>query len=591
MGSKRITSLHIKNFKAIKDQKFEFTNFDLLVGNNNCGKSTILQAMAIWQYCIDEFHRSNRKGNRGIQIVLPNFTALPLPEFNLLWNDKTDRQYPEKNGEKIQEFILIEITVFWKNEKGDEEKFGVSLRYQSSQSVFAKPNEGWQVFKELDEQSKLPRIVYVPPFSGLEPNEIWYDNGIIRKNVGKAQPGSVLRNLLFRVTDKQEENDRGGYTDIELKNNKEWIELQSLIKQWFGVKLNPPLYEKGVSTEIKVSYSTDFRKEFDIISGGSGFHQILTLLAFYYGYPEVSTILFDEPDAHLHVNLQRKILNHFKALPQIQFIIATHAEEFVKGVNVQSILSIFSQSPKRIQSIPPIITALSEIENNCIVQVTQSPYILYVEGEDDERILNSWARILDKEEVLSRFYIHKMGGTTKTDMKERAEAHFLGLRQIVPDVERVMLFDYDNESTAFKPDKDNPVLFEWKRKNIENYLLVPDSWKRTILFLENILEPNLFTNPFFEQVDVFFNEQNLTLPPKSTWQNVKANVFEVVDGKKLLFENEDSLFQILRELSGHIINRETVAMNMEIDEIHSDIIEFFEKLESKIPVVWIPVKK
>ena len=96
----KITNLHIKNFKGIKDQNYNLTNFDLLVGSNNSGKSTVLQALAIWQFCVDEFHRSNRKGAKGIQIVLPNFTALPLPEFNLLWNNKIDRQYPKKNGEK-----------------------------------------------------------------------------------------------------------------------------------------------------------------------------------------------------------------------------------------------------------------------------------------------------------------------------------------------------------------------------------------------------------------------------------------------------------------------------------------------------------
>ncbi|HLC16382.1 MAG TPA: AAA family ATPase, partial [Thermodesulfovibrionia bacterium] len=84
-----ITKLVIKNFKKIKEQTYEFTDFDLLVGHNNSGKSTVLQALAIWQFCIDEFHRSDRKGSRGIQIVLPNFTALPVPEFNLLWTDKT----------------------------------------------------------------------------------------------------------------------------------------------------------------------------------------------------------------------------------------------------------------------------------------------------------------------------------------------------------------------------------------------------------------------------------------------------------------------------------------------------------------------
>jgi len=79
-----ISKLVLKNFKSVAMETYEFTDFDLLVGRNNCGKSTILQAMAIWQFCVDEFHRAKRGGKTGIQVVLPNFTALPVPEFNLL---------------------------------------------------------------------------------------------------------------------------------------------------------------------------------------------------------------------------------------------------------------------------------------------------------------------------------------------------------------------------------------------------------------------------------------------------------------------------------------------------------------------------
>ena len=106
-----ITKLTLRNFKSVSEQTYEFTQFDLLVGRNNSGKSTVLQALAIWQFCVDEFHRSKRSGSTGIQVVLPNFTALPVPEFNLLWKDRTDRYWPLVDGKKKQEYILIGIDV------------------------------------------------------------------------------------------------------------------------------------------------------------------------------------------------------------------------------------------------------------------------------------------------------------------------------------------------------------------------------------------------------------------------------------------------------------------------------------------------
>ncbi len=98
-----ITHLTLHNFKSLSGQTYEFAQFDLLVGRNNSGKSTILQALAIWQFCLDEFRRAKRRDS--IQIILPNFTALPLPEFNLLWKERTERHYPVKKGKKKQERI------------------------------------------------------------------------------------------------------------------------------------------------------------------------------------------------------------------------------------------------------------------------------------------------------------------------------------------------------------------------------------------------------------------------------------------------------------------------------------------------------
>ena len=172
-----ITTLTLKNFKSIEEQTYQFAEFDLLVGRNNSGKSTILQALAIWQFCVDEFHRIKRKGGRGKQIVLPNFTALPVPEFNLLWREKTDRRYPIKGSKKL-EYVLIEIKITWITESPEprEFSFGVQLRYASPQTIYAIPLEGWEYFRQLEgnpnqSNSLLPMIAYVPPFSGLEPNE------------------------------------------------------------------------------------------------------------------------------------------------------------------------------------------------------------------------------------------------------------------------------------------------------------------------------------------------------------------------------------------------------------------------------------
>ena len=112
-----------------------------------------------------------------------------------------------------------------------------------------------------------------------------------------------------------------------------------------------------------------------------------------YGY-HPTTILLDEPDAHLHVNLQREILDYFnrKSIERnTQFVIATHAEEFARGVDASQIVSFLSHVPKRIKSTPEVLRAMAEVSDEEVTRLMTSPYILYVEGESDERILRAWA--------------------------------------------------------------------------------------------------------------------------------------------------------------------------------------------------------
>ncbi|MDR0682813.1 MAG: ATP-binding protein, partial [Dysgonamonadaceae bacterium] len=364
------------------------------------------------------------------------------------------------------------------------------------------------------------------------------------------------------------------------KDNANWKEIVYRIKEWFGVDLMAPKYEKTVSTEILSEYKSN-GKTYDIISGGSGFHQILTLLAFLYGYDKVTTILFDEPDAHLHVNLQRKIVNYFLQQSKKQFLVATHSEEFIKGVEVNAILSMVSSKPKRVQTTGTILKALSEVDNIDMVRTQECPCILYIEGEDDDRILSAWATILGKEGIYHRYYPYLLGGGSKERMKARMEDHFKALREINPRVKRAILFDFDNAS-VFHPEETNPVFNEWQRRNIDNYLLVPAAWVRAIVRDLGLKDDDLFSSKYTALVNDFFVGQNLTLPKNASWKNVQANIFQVINGKVILFENKDSLFNQIKEKSNGqlVINRTKVASAMTREELHIDIEKFFENLET-----------
>lgn len=580
-----ITQLTLRNFKSIESKTYDLTQFDLLVGRNNCGKSTILQAMAIWQFCVNEFDRAKRTGKTGKQVVLPNFTALPVPEFSLLWREKTDRRYPMKDGKRATaaEYILIEIEICWLSKDLQTRKFGVSLRYNSPQSVYAIPLDGWSAFRDAEKDPSFPRIAYVPPFSGLEPIEEWRDEAPLRKQVGKAQPGSILRNLLLKVCPTPAHQD-DQHKLLKADLPKDWLELKRMISRWFSMELMEPQYERGVDTQILCEYK-QAGKLYDIIAGGSGFHQALTLLAFLYGY-KPTTILLDEPDAHMHVNLQREVLDYFKrksAEMDVQFLVATHAEEWVKGVDPSRVVSIMHNEPRRLTSSSGILTAMADVSNAELSQLVASPFLLYVEGETDERILRAWAPLCKADDILQKICFHPMGGGNKRQMLEHADRHYEGVKQVFPKMRRLMLFDYDSDETAFHPPAENAVLFEWSRKNIENYLLVPSAWERAAAAELGLAPGDLLAEPARQMIVEYFVSQNLTLPRGQSWKNVSANIFGVVDGKKILFDSKAALFTKLEQMEPPIkAVREKIAASMHEDELHQNVFDFFAKLRKEV---------
>ena len=62
-----ITKLSLKNFKRFNDHTFEFKpqGITLLAGGNNSGKSSILQAMSVWEFCRSIVER--RKGRQALE--------------------------------------------------------------------------------------------------------------------------------------------------------------------------------------------------------------------------------------------------------------------------------------------------------------------------------------------------------------------------------------------------------------------------------------------------------------------------------------------------------------------------------------------
>src|SRR3989304_8549028 len=106
-----LTRLKIRNFKRFKEVDIELGQSVVLIGPNNSGKTTALQAIALWDVGLRQWN-AKRSGKDspskrpGVAINRRDVASIPIPAANLLWRgldcrDKgknDDQQRNQKGG-------------------------------------------------------------------------------------------------------------------------------------------------------------------------------------------------------------------------------------------------------------------------------------------------------------------------------------------------------------------------------------------------------------------------------------------------------------------------------------------------------------
>jgi hypothetical protein len=263
-----------------------------------------------------------------------------------------------------------------------------------------------------------------------------------------------------------------------------WKKLVEDVGGLFGYRLKEPQYSESTDPFIRIEYTHGAsRTAFDVASAGSGFHQVLTLLGFFYARP-ASVLLLDEPDAHLHVILQRQVYDLLRSVARrrgCQLLVSTHSEIILEDTGAEQILSFYGE-PHRLTidtHRDQVREALKRLSSLDILAAENRRNILYVEDESDFKILAALARVRAHEfcKFVDQPFFNPIHGRNVSE----ARAHFFGLKAINPNVKGVLLLDGDNRSL---PDRevgaDGLLVLRWKRYEIENYLLHPEALLRFV---------------------------------------------------------------------------------------------------------------
>ena len=455
-----IKKIRIRGFKKFAEQEFEIPRHLVMVGANNSGKTSLLQAVGAWMEVAFRWSRNNPSlaqesdGNySATNITVDSFSSVPLADFDHLWS-----------GKKTQDPVVIWLeTERW--------SIGFEFLHEAQVLIAGRPVAETQPedleamvddFLDTPRKSERPwRPIYIPAVSGVQVQERQLAREeAIRGCLAKGEPGRVLRNLLWRA-----------------RQNGHWDDLNNVIKSFFGYELmtfNP----EGEYLVAPYRHSSKEAVSYDLSSAASGFLQVLLIYAAIFGRPS-AVYLIDELDSHLHISLQNKLFRDLIKRAQrdkFQMIVATHSECLIREAEISHLRLLDAHGHLREVPNKYRVLASLELDQVEIVEALRERRLLYLEGPTDIQFLRSWAGTLEHR-CLPFFERTTPVETAQRKSKHFAMSHFYAMRTLIPQVRGIQLLDGDKRTSESSASDRQPLLeiLYWERKEIQSYLLHPDS--------------------------------------------------------------------------------------------------------------------
>lgn len=596
-----LKEVRLQNFKRYRDQRFTFRSdgITLLGGGNNSGKSTVLQGLAVWEFCralleATKGRRALRAGVRSdpVGVSAEEFSPIALPSLAHLWCNLNGKV---RNGGNQQDAgYTLRLSVKWDVPAAvvENQPPGPPVEHELEMGLMLMHDRVYvkQTCSTLQDATPVPKFAYLPPFAGIQTREERMSPAAQKRLIGRGLAGAALRNVLHDLhlrSISDFANLKANRRRIPVGDRQQffrkdpWSQLADVLQRVFKAGLVVQPFNELHQTALHVDLfrgdfqGSEFRKSSgfnlrDIMVEGSGFLQWLSVYALAVS-PQINVLLLDEPDAHLHPTLQSHLLDRLKALAtenQKQALLATHSTTVLTHAEVNSIFRM--EDAKYLDDDSGrvlLFEGIGSVYCPLLDQLKRHKRVLFYEGSSDLELLTIWAKTLGI--ALPRNVVFRE--STRVKREERALI-FGEFRKEIADLKGLSLQDRDDyqltnvkQNLTFDGLKEFESGFglrKWRRRNIESYLLCT----RAIAQASGKTEA--------EVTDVFALN-GVAMPPgaaATAWDGPEA--LALCDGKKVILypKNPNSVVAKLG------CSYKQIAEAMLPAEIPDDVKEFLKQL-------------
>lgn len=296
----RLASVVIRRFKRIEQIDLPLDDVTLLIGANNSGKSSILQAV----HFAVSIAQTARLIGEGVAWRNDAF-ELSFNPSQLLYSPVADVLSLATGGTLLEpRASQIEIEF-----RGEEGSCIIGLRRGRNRNI-AVSIAGRSIGEQLMDLSH-PFTVYAPGLAGVPKEEKYMSPGVVRRIVARGDANLALRNVLRMLND----------------NDDAWSSFISSMQLIFpGIQIEID-FDENTDENIEVFFRNSGGARLPIDAAGTSVLQASQLLA-YISLFRPQVLILDEPDSHLHPDNQRVLCDLVSTLASqrgFQAIISTHS--------------------------------------------------------------------------------------------------------------------------------------------------------------------------------------------------------------------------------------------------------------------------
>ncbi len=447
--------LVLNNYKCFQYSDMTFKSMTIIVGKNNAGKSTIIEALRLVAWA------GKKSKITATYTYAPMNFGFGLSKKGIILNVEKLRINLNQCGYFYNNKLSV-ITAIFK----DKSKIEVNIKDGIAFAVLY--NDMEQIVKNRNQARQLSfdSIAILPQIGPIKENEKQLNEETI-----KADKDTYLSSRHFR-------------NELKLYKGQFFSKFKEISEStWKGLIIDEIIYNPNESEYIQL-YVQDNRFTAEIGYMGNGLQIWLQIIWFICRNEEVDTLILDEPDIYMHPDLQRKLLELLRLRYQ-QVIIATHSVEIISEVEPQNIIMIDkeSQHMKYANSnlgVQKIIDIIGSVHNLSLIRIANSRACIFVEGKD-LKILSKFYEKLhpDSYNPINTLPSVSLGGFTRLNEAFGAAKLFHDETEGIIRTLCVLDRDYYPEDMLTekmtKANENYLNLHIWSKKEIENYVIIPEA--------------------------------------------------------------------------------------------------------------------